>query len=279
MNHPQRTETETSSKVYLRFKNYGSCYLIDRKLPTVLENQINDYGRPQMTSDQWNQFCDKLDEIFYDGNYAKKATRIVYCVVVSFDVIWLLLMYSVDSFNFANKYCIIYLMFSLSMMATLSFIHWFTTNHIDKEALDRAREICQEETSSFSNAGIIITLKHIPSSIGEGIEFDSEQRQRYPNSYIKVSVPVREVYNVDDSEDFIATEHINCDDDCNTRTVGAFSDIENPQIPTETALPLAPVPMATALLISGDDEQQHQPSSKVVPAAYPVAMAPIEGVD
>mmetsp|Transcript_6801 Transcript_6801/g.15419 ORF Transcript_6801/g.15419 Transcript_6801/m.15419 type:complete len:281 (-) Transcript_6801:472-1314(-) len=280
MNHPPPTETETSSKVYLRFKTYGTCYLIDRKLPTVLENQINSYGQPQMTNDQWNQFCDKLDDNFLNGNFAKKVIRIVYVVIVFCDVIWILLMYSVESFDFTNKYCIIYLIFSLSIMGILSFMHWFTTNHIDKEALDRAREICQEETSTFSNAGIIITLKHLPPSIGEGIVLDSEQRQRYPNSYINVSVRVPEVYDIDASEAFIDTEHFNCDGgaaDCNTRTVGAITDIENPQIATGTSLPLAPVPVVSDSLISSDE--QHQPSSTVDAAAYPVALAPIHGVD
>lgn len=232
----------TSSKVHLRL--YNGSYEIDRRLPTVLESNTNNYNRSPMTSDQWDQFCDTIDGNFRSTNtLVKSATYAKGCMLVC-NVAYVALIYFYDAFAFNSIYSIVYLIASISLTVGFYVFLCFTWKPMEMKAIERARVFCQEETSRLSGAGISFILEYTPPKSGDGYEFDSERRQRFPNTYIEVSGP--EVHAAAGGEDGVATAPFG--DYYNASSPGP-TDIENPKIPTATALPLVAVdayPVASA---------------------------------
>eukprot|EP00537_Pseudo-nitzschia_pungens_P007159 CAMPEP_0172364916 /NCGR_PEP_ID=MMETSP1060-20121228/7941_1 /TAXON_ID=37318 /ORGANISM="Pseudo-nitzschia pungens, Strain cf. cingulata" /LENGTH=268 /DNA_ID=CAMNT_0013088045 /DNA_START=41 /DNA_END=847 /DNA_ORIENTATION=+ len=165
-------ENANCSKVYLRSYDLTGCYRIDRNVPIILENNNS------ITSVQWNEFCDEIDNNFLTVNFCKRLIHLIYLCLLISSIAFVIIVQSVET-----------LLAFAAILLTISLVQMYAWDCLDKAPLDRARTICEEE-SIFISARI--GLKHTPvSPCSYDFEFDSEQRPRYANTYIEITVPSR----------------------------------------------------------------------------------------
>lgn len=302
----------TTSTVYLRNNDHSGSYEIDRNLPAVYLNNNNDprmIARMTNNNNQgWNEFCDKIDGTFRTVNIMQKTTVFgsLTVLVLAITYVGLALFTSVVSFETVifsvNDSDIDYYYFGfvilVSLVVIINAVRCFNAC-ATPIALHKVKRFCDEESlqniltsgPGGSSTDIFVTLKDYTltrTSINNNLlyEFDSNQRQRYPNIFILVSVSVK----VDDTAD--GTSYSNTYDDYYYNNNNNDIETPNTSIATATVFPsdslagdgvytsaaaatatsvVPPVPIyATASLYSSDEQQ---PSSTIVADAHPISSA------
>lgn len=197
-----------SSKVYIRFFDYIAKYEIDRALPSVLDSAQNGGTRTGVTENEWLAFCDKIDSVFKNLNTLQGIN--FYCDIIIGAVVILYVVLSFLVFVVKIKIQIVYAILGLAFLNTV--LHAYVRGPANTAAIHDAKRLCETETARMNlraghEAAIQLVFHYRKRSCWncEGYEFDSNQKQRYHEIFVQVTVRGPEAIEIGDTTTITAT--------------------------------------------------------------------------
>lgn len=191
---------ETTSKIYIRKFNFTRSFDIDRKLPNCLDRNTNGGNTVSITSDEWKQFCDKVDKRFRGINFMQKFV-FIYGWAILFSCVFYLVMLMFthiiryDIMDGGIRYTTLIVFVLIFLAIIIVFFNCYVQKSVRRGTLESVRVLCETETSrlilrnnnnNLDHSNVHIRLQKNDSV--RGYARDSDEVLRYPDIYIQVTI-------------------------------------------------------------------------------------------